>query len=106
MDPDKKMKQRNHVEAYYRDLLQLDAQKNSKNVLQVESFVKNEHSKFPWRMMLINMDDVRVLLEFFKKHVVSIKRGAKVLLERIEDYEGLSIGGEPDDDAAAIQSAM
>ena len=106
MDPDKKLKQRNHVEAYYRDLLQLDAQKNSKNVLQVESFVKNEHSKFPWRMMLINMDDVRVLLEFFKKHVVSIKRGAKVLLERIEDYEGLSIGGEPDDDAAAIQSAM
>ena len=74
--------------------------------MQVESFVKSEHAKFPWRMMLINMDDVRILLEFFKKHVVNIKRGAKVLLERIEDYEGLSIGGEPFDDAAVIQSAM
>ena len=48
--------------------------------------------------MLISMDDVRVLLEFFKDHVVSIKRGAKVLLERIEDYEGLTVG-EPDDAA-------
>lgn len=41
-------------------------------------------------MMLISMDDVLVLLEFFRNHVVNIKRGAKVLLERIEDYEGLA----------------
>ena len=98
MDPEKKLKQRNHVETYYRDLLQLDAQKNAKNVLQVDSFVQSEGNKFPWRMMLISMDDVRVLLEFFKDHVVNIKRGAKVLLERIEDYEGLTVG-EPDDAA-------
>ena len=71
-------------------------------MLQVESFVTKVDAKFPWRMMLINMDDVRILLEFFKNHVVNIKRGAKVLLERIEDYEGLSIGGEPFDDAAVI----
>ena len=50
-------------------------------------------------MMLISMEDVKVLLEFFKNHVVNIKRGAKVLLERIEDYEGLTIG-ENDDDAS------
>ena len=56
--------------------------------MQVEEFVKCE-SKFPWRMMLITMEDVRVLLEFFKNHVVNIKRGAKVLLERIEDFGGL-----------------
>ena len=37
-----------------------------------------------------------MLLEFFKNHVVNIKRGAKVLLERIEDYEGLFF--EEDDD--------
>ena len=48
--------------------------------------------KFPWRMMLISMEDVRVLLEFFRNHVVSIKRGAKVLLERIEDFQGLAPG--------------
>ena len=102
MDPEKKLKQKNHVEAYYRDLLQLDPQKNSKNVLQVDSFVRDENNKFPWRMMLINMDDVRVLLEFFKNHVVNIKRGAKVLLERIEDYEGLSIGGDTTFDDAAL----
>ena len=106
MDPEKKLKQKNHVEAYYRDLLQLDPQKNSKNVLQVDSFVRDENNKFPWRMMLINMDDVRVLLEFFKKHVVNIKRGAKVLLERIEDYEGFSISEQPFDDAALIQSMI
>ena len=40
-------------------------------------------------MMLITMEDVGVLLEFFKNHVVNIKRGAKVLLERIEDFGGL-----------------
>ena len=39
--------------------------------------------------MLITMEDVRVLLEFFKNHVVNIKRGAKVLLERVEDFGGL-----------------
>lgn len=60
--------------------------------------MQSEGNKFPWRMMLISMDDVRVLLEFFKDHVVNIKRGAKVLLERIEDYEGLTVG-EPDDAA-------
>ena len=38
-------------------------------------------------MMLICMNDVKVLLEFFRVHVVNIKRGAKVLLERIEDNE-------------------
>ena len=99
------------METYYRDLLQLDATKQAKNVLQVDSFVKNDANKFPWRMMLISMEDVRILLEFFKKHVVSIKRGAKVLLERIEDYEGLNIGEENEStpstsDAARSQSVM
>ena len=47
-------------------------------------------------MMLFSMDDVKVLLEFFKDHVVSIKRGAKVLLERIEDNEGLAVGNVVD----------
>ena len=59
--------------------------------MQVDAFVRNEDNKFPWRMMLINLEDVRVLLEFFKKYVVNIKRGAKVLLERIEDYEELFV---------------
>lgn len=40
-------------------------------------------------MMIFSMDDVKVLIEFFRNHVVNIKRGAKVLLERIEDHEGL-----------------
>ena len=47
-------------------------------------------------MMLFSMEDAKVLLEFFKDHVVSIKRGAKVLLERIEDNEGLVIGNVVD----------
>ena len=42
--------------------------------------------------MIFSMDEVKVLLEFFRKHVVDIKRGAKVLLERIEDHES---GGPP-----------
>jgi len=42
--------------------------------------------------MIINMNDVQVLLEFFKKHVVNIRKGAKVLLERIEDFGGPSAG--------------
>jgi len=48
-------------------------------------------------MMLISIEDVKVLLEFFRVHVVSIKRGAKVLLERIEDNEeGLAHSGTID----------
>ena len=43
--------------------------------------------------MLISMDDVVVLIEFFKNHVVKIKRGAKVLLERIEDFGELAVSG-------------
>ena len=44
-------------------------------------------------MMMISMDDVVVLIEFFKDHVVKIKRGAKVLLERIEDFGDLAVTG-------------
>ena len=44
-------------------------------------------------MMLISMKDVQVLIEFFKSHVVNIRKGAKVLLERIEDFSELAMGG-------------
>lgn len=65
--------------------------------MQVDSLVRSENQKFPWRMMLISIEDVKVLLEFFRVHVVSIKRGAKVLLERIEDNEeGLAHSGTID----------
>ena len=70
--------------------------------MQVEEFVKCE-SKFPWRMMLITMEDVGVLLEFFKNHVVNIKRGAKVLLERIEDFGGL---GSANDNSTLAHSSV
>ena len=46
--------------------------------------------------MLINMDDVLVLLRFFRDHVVKIRRGARVLLERIEDFGGFTIDEEGD----------
>lgn len=45
-------------------------------------------------MMLINMEDVLVLLRFFRDHVVKIRRGARVLLERIEDCGGFTIDEE------------
>ncbi len=61
--------------------------------MQVDELVNNSEHKFKWRMMLISMKDVKVLIEFFKSHVVNIKRGAKVLLERIEDFSEMSLGG-------------
>ena len=60
-------------------------------MLQIDSLVRSE-TKFPWRMMCVCMEDVTVLLEFFKKHVVNIRKGAKVLLERIEDFGGPASG--------------
>ena len=78
---------------YYRDLLQLDHNRKAKNVMQVNDLVSSGENKFKWRMMLISMKDVKVLIEFFKSHVVNIKRGAKVLLERIEDFSEMAIGG-------------
>ena len=74
--------------------------------MQVDSFVTSEDCKFPWRMMLISMEDVRVLLEFFRNHVVNIKRGAKVLLERIEDYEGLAVGDLDDNTGSGISAML
>lgn len=47
-------------------------------------------SKYPWRMMCINMDEVRVLVTFFKQNVTKFRRGARVLLERIEDFEAVN----------------
>lgn len=52
------------------------------------------------------MEDVRVLLEFFRNHVVNIKRGAKVLLERIEDYEGLAVGDLDDNTSSGISAML
>lgn len=60
-------------------------------MLQIDELVSMKN-KFPWRMMLVSLDDVKVLMEFFKKHVVNIRKGAKVLLERIEDFGGPAIG--------------
>ncbi len=39
-------------------------------------------------MMLICLDDVKMMLEFFRSHVDTI-RGVQVLLERMEDVESL-----------------
>jgi ferritin-like protein len=64
-------------------------------MLQIDSLVRSE-TKFPWRMMCVCMEDVTVLLEFFKKHVVNIRKGAKVLLERIEDFGGPAYGSTVD----------
>jgi len=64
-------------------------------MLQIDSLVRSE-TKFPWRMMCVAMEDVTVLLEFFKNHVVNIRKGAKVLLERIEDFGGPAYGSTVD----------
>ena len=37
--------------------------------------------------MVFSMEEAKVLIEFFRKHVAHLKRGAKVLLERIDDHE-------------------
>ena len=49
---------------------------------------KSKENRFPWFMMLICMEDVKMLLEFFKNHVINI-RGVKVLLERMDDVREL-----------------
>ncbi len=50
--------------------------------------MRSEKNKFPWFMMLICLDDVKMMLEFFRSHVDTI-RGVQVLLERMEDVESL-----------------
>ena len=87
---DKKKKQRIQVEAFYKDLLQLDYQKKAQNVIQDESIVRSEKNKFPWFMMLICLDDVKMMLEFFRNHV-GTTRGIKVLLERMDDVKELAV---------------
>lgn len=43
-------------------------------------------------MMLICLDDVKMMLEFFRSQVGTLKgvKGVKVLLERMDDVEALS----------------
>ena len=57
-------------------------------MIQDETIVRSEKNKFPWFMMLICLDDVKMMLEFFRSHVDTI-RGVQVLLERMEDVESL-----------------
>ena len=55
-------------------------------------------TKFPWRMMCMNMDELRIIVEFFKRNVKKFRRGAHVLLERIEDFEAVN---EPEEERKA-----
>lgn len=70
-------------------MLQLDFQKKPRNMLQDESLVRGEKSKYPWFMMLVCLEDCRMLLDFFRNHVTFIK-GVKVLLANLEDVEELA----------------
>ena len=38
----------------------------------------------------MNMDELRIIVEFFKRNVKKFRRGAHVLLERIEDFEAVN----------------
>lgn len=50
--------------------------------------MRSEKNKYPWFMMIICLEDCKILLEFFRKHVNSI-RGVEVLLERMDDVKEL-----------------
>ena len=54
--------------------------------------MRSDKNKFPWFMMLICLDDVKMMLEFFRSQVGTLKgvKGVKVLLERMDDVEALS----------------
>ena len=67
----------------------MDENNKVKNCFQNEALV-HQSSKFTWRMMCINMDEVRVLVKFFQQNVKKFRRGANVLLERIEDFEAVN----------------
>ena len=63
----KKRQQRANVEAYYKDLLQLDYEKKPRNMLQDENLVRGDRAnKYPWFIMLVCLEDCRMLLRFFK----------------------------------------
>ena len=46
----------------------------------------------------MNMDELRIIVEFFKRNVKKFRRGAHVLLERIEDFEAVN---EPEEERKA-----
>ena len=67
IDSSKKRQQRANVEAYYKDLLQLDHEKKPRNMLQDENLVRGDKAnKYPWFIMLVCLEDCRMLLRFFK----------------------------------------
>lgn len=53
-----------------------------------EGITRTEKTKYPWFMMIVCLDDCRMLIDFFKNHVTFIK-GVKVLLGNLEDVEEL-----------------
>ena len=81
------------VRNYYRDLLQLDANLDARHVRQNNALV-NKPSKFPWQMMLMNMDEVKILTDFFRKYVADEKKGVRVLLTRIDDFNDANSSDE------------
>ena len=58
---------------------------DARHVRQNNALV-NKPSKFPWRMMLLNMDEVKTIIEFFRQHVAKEKKGVRVLLSRCDDF--------------------
>jgi len=69
-------------------LLQLDHQRKPKNWLQNEDQVRGDKQNYPWSMMIVCLEDCRMLLDFFRNHATSNK-GVTVLLERMDDVEAL-----------------
>ncbi len=72
---------------FFNDMLQLDAQGDSPNALQQDlSRVCERQSKFPWRVMVLSMEEVKLVIKFFDEHAREICKGAAVSLDKVQFY--------------------
>lgn len=73
--------------AFFRNLLQVDANGSSQSSLtqDLASFADRD-SKFQWRLMVLSMKQIRMLMLFFHSQAKSQFKGIKNLLDKIEYY--------------------
>ncbi len=54
-------------------------------------------------MMLLSMDEVKILIEFFRKYVADDKKGVRVLLTRTDDFNDAH-SSEEEKNQSVVQS--
>lgn len=71
---------------FHHELLQLDKNRNATNIYQLKEQAPAD-AKFQWRIMCIRLDEVRLLIEFFRDFIGPKNRSIRNIVDKIEFFD-------------------